>query len=106
MRVGFVWPTASNRDQSASNYTVDPSEHVRALRHAERNGWSLGGVFHSHPDGDAHPSCTDVAGALEPDWLYAVVGLSDPSNPEVRGFWIRDGNILEEPLIVTGGGDG
>lgn len=95
----------TNVEQSPVSYTVDPTEHLRAMIHAERQGWSLGGVFHSHTHSEAYPSRTDVTRALEPDWLYALVGLEDPDHPEVRGFWIRDGNITEEPLVVSGGGE-
>lgn len=88
----------SNADRSPSSYALDPQEHFHALRHAEACGWHLAGVFHSHPAGPAHPSPTDVARALEPDWLYVVVSLSDRDAPEVRGFWIRDGQMVEERL--------
>ncbi len=88
----------SNSDRSPATYTLEPQEHFRALRHAEANGWHLAGVFHSHPHGPAYPSPTDVARALEPDWLHVLVSLEELESPEVRGFWIRDGNIEEEPL--------
>ena len=32
-------------------FLVDPVEHFAALQHAEGNGWTIGGVFHSHPNG-------------------------------------------------------
>jgi len=35
------------------------------------------------------PLATDVARALEPDWLYVLVSLQDREAPAVRGFWIR-----------------
>jgi proteasome lid subunit RPN8/RPN11 len=94
----------TNVERSPVSYTLDPTEHLRAMLHAERNGWVLGGVFHSHTHSPAFPSRTDVARALEPEWLYALVSLDDPDDPDVRGFWIRDGNITEEPLVVSGGG--
>lgn len=90
----------TNIDRSTVTYTLDPGEHFRAMRHAESNGWHLAGVFHSHTHTAAYPSRTDVARALEPIWLYMLVGLDDRNGPEVRGFWIRDGNIAEEPLVV------
>lgn len=89
----------SNVESSPIAYTLDPSEHIKALHHAERHGWSLAGVYHSHPVGTAHPSATDVARALEPEWLYAIVGLSG-DEPEVRAYWIRDGTVVEEPLVM------
>ena len=92
-----------NADASPVTYTLDPQEHFRALRHAEANGWHLAGVFHSHTRSPARPSPTDVARALEPDWLYVLVGLEDRGDPEVRGFWIREGTVEEEPLVGTSG---
>lgn len=87
-----------NADASPVAYTVAPADHFGALRHAERMGWELAGAFHSHPRSAAYPSPTDVARAPEPDWLYVVIGLVDAERPEVKGFWIRDGEVVEEPL--------
>jgi hypothetical protein len=41
-----------------------------------------------------------VAGALDPDWLYVIVSLSDESNPEVRAFRIEAGAVAE---VAAGG---
>ena len=38
----------TNADASPLRFTIDPSEHHGTIRFAERNGWSVGGVFHSH----------------------------------------------------------
>ena len=91
----------TNLDASPDAYALDPSEHIKALHHAERHGWRLAGVYHSHPQGTAVPSPTDVAKALEPEWLYAIVGLAG-AEPEVRGFQIRDGRVAEEPMVEVG----
>ena len=93
----------SNAAPSPAAFTLDPGEHFRALRHAESRGWHLAGVFHSHPGGAARPSPTDVSQALEPDWIYVVVGLESPAAPEVRAFWIRDGGVEEEVLFAPAG---
>lgn len=69
-----VYPT-TNADASPVSYTVPPEEHYAALIDAESRGWELGGVFHSHPRGPAQLSGVDKARALEPDWVYVVVGL-------------------------------
>jgi proteasome lid subunit RPN8/RPN11 len=89
----------TNLDASAVAYTLDPSEHVRALYDAESRGWHLAAVFHSHPAGPAVPSPTDVAKALEPEWLYLIVGMAG-REPTVRGFRIVDGAVDEEPIVV------
>lgn len=83
---------------SPTNYTIDPTEHFRAIKHADRNGWDIVGVFHSHPHTQAYPSPTDVQLAPDPEWLYVLVGMEDFDRPAVRGFRIRDGVITEEDL--------
>ncbi len=87
----------TNRDRSPTRFTVDPTEHFRAMRHAEQRGWQIMGVFHSHPSTAAEPSVLDVAGALDPQWLYVVVGLSGPA-PEVRAFDICHGDVTERTI--------
>jgi len=90
----------ANLDASPDSYTLDPAGHIRALHHAESNGWHLAAVFHSHPAGEAVPSATDLVGALEPGWLYIVIGMASRGEPSVRGFRIRDGAATEEPLVI------
>lgn len=89
----------TNIERSATRFTVDPTEHFRAMRHAERNGWEIGGSFHSHPTSPALPSRTDIAGALEPAWVYVIVGLARPDRPEVRAFQIAAGDVVERPVV-------
>lgn len=86
----------TNRDRSPRRFTVDPTEHFHAMRHAERNGWELAGSFHSHPASRPYPSPTDVAGALDPEWLYVIVGMETPQHPEIRAFRISNGRVTEE----------
>ena len=90
--IRFAYPL-TNADPSPVTYTVDPDEHFQAMRHAEEMGWEIGGVFHSHPGGEATPSMIDVQAALEPDWMYVIA-----SPDEIRGFVIRDGVFDEVAL--------
>lgn len=90
----------TNAEHSASSFTIEPAEHFGALCHAEARGWTLAGAFHSHPSSAAYPSATDRRLAAEPDWLYVIVGLTDPALPSVRGFWLRDGKVREVSLEV------
>ena len=82
-----------NVDLSPVRFTVDPYGHIGALRHAESNGWEIIGVFHSHPNGPARPSRSDIAGALEPEWYHLIV-----SPEQMSAFRIIDGVVLEEPI--------
>ena len=88
----------TNIAHSPINYVIDPSEHFGALRDAESKGWELAGVFHSHTYSPAYPSPTDVALAVEPDWLYVLVGMERMDALSVRGFHIRDHQITETTL--------
>ena len=94
-RVTEVYLT-SNSEASPTGYTVPPEEHFAALGDAESKGWELSGVFHSHPDGTARPSLTDVMTANDPTWVYLVVGLR--STPTIRAWRIRDKNVAEVEL--------
>jgi len=88
----------ANAERSATAFTVDPDEHFRVLAEAERRGWAIGGVFHSHPASAAVPSRTDVARSLEPGWLHVIVGRAASATPEVRAWRIEDGVPVEELL--------
>ncbi len=91
----------TNVAAGCDRYTVEPRGHFGALRHAERNGWELIGVFHSHPSGPPVPSRHDVEGALEPGWHYVILGCDRTGGPAMRSYRIRAGTISEEP-IATG----
>jgi [CysO sulfur-carrier protein]-S-L-cysteine hydrolase len=90
-RVVKVYPMA-NEDTSSVSYTLPPQEHFDALMDAESNGWQLGGVFHSHPNGPAGMSLTDLDRVTDPDWVYVVVDLSGDM-PELSAW--RDGSVVE-----------
>lgn len=91
----FAYP-ATNRDHSPSSFTVDATEHFRALQHSERNGWRIGGVFHSHPSSAAYPSPTDVAAAGDPTWVHLIVSGVDGT---LRAYSIAD-RVVSELAIV------
>jgi proteasome lid subunit RPN8/RPN11 len=84
-RVMKVYPTG-NEDDSGTSYRIPPQEHFDALTDAESNGWRLEGVFHSHPNGPARMSGTDLARVADPEWAYVVVGLGG-DEPEL-GVWL------------------
>ena len=98
--IRFVY-CLTNVDRSRYRFTVDPTEHFRAIQHAERNGWEIAGAFHSHPEGPAVPSVTDIEAAGDSSWLHIVVGLANRARPEVRAFAITGGSAAEVLLHAT-----
>lgn len=90
----------SNVESETSRFTVDPAEHFGAMRHAESRGWEITGSFHSHPHSEATPSGADVAGALDPEWVYLIAGPITDVVP-VRAFRIRSGVVAEIGIEVA-----
>ena len=84
----WVWlcitPTMSNPLASAD-------------RDAEKRGFELLGVMHSHTHTEAYPSPTDVNQAPDPAWHYVIVSLKREA-PVLRSYRIVDGEISEEPV--------
>ena len=97
-RVAACYPIA-NVAASARLYEIEPRGLLRADRAAEAAGGQLIGVYHSHTHTDGQPSATDVAQAPDPDWHYVLVSLRD-THPSVRSWRIRDGKIIEEPVVL------
>jgi proteasome lid subunit RPN8/RPN11 len=84
---------------SARLYEVEPRGLLRADRAATAAGGQLIGVYHSHTHTEGRPSPTDVTQAPDPDWHYVLISLRD-TDPSVRSWWIRDGKITEEPVVL------
>jgi proteasome lid subunit RPN8/RPN11 len=83
-----------NVEASATRFRLDDREHI-ALRRALRlvsPPLHVMGVYHSHPEGPARPSITDLAEAFYPEWLYIVVGMAG-HRVRVRGFVIEAGGM-------------
>ncbi len=90
-----------NAEASPLRYSLDANDQFRIMREMEERGEELVGIYHSHTASAAYPSQTDVNLAAYPDAVYLIVSLQDPENPELRGFWIRDGNIEEASIDVV-----
>ena len=94
----------TNLDVSPYRFTVDPAEHHAAWRHATARGWRIAGSFHSHPRSEAVPSPTDIEGALDPEWVYLVVGPVRPGPAQVRAYQIGVGVSVEVPVRIETSG--
>lgn len=90
----------TNAARSANSFTIDPSEFHGAACHAERLGWEIGGVFHSHPGGTLVPSKTDMDNAPSPAWLYVIVSGSQLAAFRIVGHRYRRLAISTQPLPI------
>ncbi len=64
----------------------------------EDQGLALVAVYHSHPQGPAAPSPTDIALAYYPDAVQIICSLAQPAAPELRAFRIVEGQVWEVGL--------
>jgi proteasome lid subunit RPN8/RPN11 len=91
---------ARNAEQSPLRYSIDAKEQFQLMQGIEDAGQELVAIYHSHTGSAAYPSQTDVNLAAWPDAIYLIVSLEHPDEPDVRGFWIRDGKISDAELVV------
>ena len=92
---------ATNKEQSAVRYEIDPADLLRIFREIDDADLEHVGIYHSHTHTEAYPSATDIRLAFYPDAIYFIVSLMDEHAPVVRAFHIRDGEITEEPVEVV-----
>lgn len=90
----------ANALHSPVRYQMDTREQFDAMKRIRREGWSLWGIFHSHPHSEPSPSPTDIRLAYYPECYYLIVGLStDP--PKLRCFTMVDGRVSEAALTLV-----
>jgi [CysO sulfur-carrier protein]-S-L-cysteine hydrolase len=89
-----------NVEASPLRYGMDGQEQYDTMKAITGAGQELAAIYHSHTGSAAYPSQTDVNLAAWPDAMYVIVSLEDAEDPDVRGFWIRDGKIDEAELDV------
>ena len=58
-------------------------------------------IYHSHTATQAYPSRTDISYASEPQAHYVLVSTRDETETEFRSYRILDGEVTEEPVVVT-----
>jgi proteasome lid subunit RPN8/RPN11 len=85
----------TNVDESGRRFTIDPAEHFGSIRLAERFGYEIGGMFHSHLSAEAYPSESDVQGGGDPDWIHFIIGPVNGARPVLRAFRIVDADVRE-----------
>jgi len=71
-------PAANVHPEPLRHFELDPATHIATLRRLRAEGGEqrLIGHFHSHPDGEARPSATDLSMAEDPDCLWLILSVS------------------------------
>jgi len=93
-RAARLYPVDNVR-HSPVVFEMEPVQQIKAMLAIEAEGLEMLAIYHSHPDGPARPSATDVANAYYPDAVQLIISLADRTRPSVRAFTIIDGAVAE-----------
>ena len=88
----------ANVDPHPDRFVVDPRQHFSTIRSAEATGWTVAGVYHSHPRGPGGPSATDRAAPLDSTWISFVIAPAS-GRWGIRAFHIRQGVATELQVV-------
>ena len=94
-RVTALHP-ARNLAPAPDRFEIDPRDHLAAHKLARANGHILIGCYHSHPNGCAQPSATDLAGAGEEDFLWLIA-----AGESLNAFVYRDGSFFGADWVTS-----
>lgn len=95
---------AVNREASPYRFSIDPLETRKHELAMDEAGQSLGGFYHSHTGSPPVPSPTDIrmmGTFFGPPYVHFVIGVADTANPEVRAWYIEEGERTEQEYEVV-----
>ncbi len=90
-----------NADASPVTYRLDGKEQLKVFDEMDEQGLELWAIYHSHTHSEAYPSETDRRLAFYRDSRYMVLSLADRENPELRSFYLREDEVIEEELSIV-----
>lgn len=93
--------TMVNADRSREAYRFDPDQQLAVFQDMQDNGERPVVIYHSHTASQAYPSKLDIQHAAVPDAHWVIVSTRPKAPLDVRSFRIVNGEVVEEPLVVT-----
>jgi proteasome lid subunit RPN8/RPN11 len=94
-----VFPARNIAADPRTVYTVAPDDLIGAMTLADARGWTLVGIYHSHPEGEPIPSAVDIQHAHYPDTAYVIIGLAGDA-PRAAAWRIARGAVVPVALQV------
>lgn len=79
---------AFEADEQYHRFSIDPLQQLKAERAAEKDGLSLLGYYHSHPDHPAKPSQYDLDHAWE-TYGYVIVAIAKGKAVDMTSWVMR-----------------
>lgn len=90
-----------NREKPQTRYDLDPKDYLEGERKARKEGLSVLGIFHSHPDHPDRPSETDRQAAW-PYFSYVIASVQKGRMVSFRSWRLEETQqrFQEEPVKV------
>ncbi len=86
-----------NIDHSNEHFSIDPKEHLAAIKNMRANGLLPFGNWHSHPETPSRPSEEDKRLANDSRATYMIFSLEHEDEPVLNAFHI-EGNDGERTV--------
>lgn len=97
-------------ERAGDRYLMDPADRLAAEEAGRREGLSIVGFYHSHPDHDAYFSATDLERSeerqfgepwLPPSYAYLVVSVRQGSAAAWKAFVVDEGASREVEVTIV-----
>ena len=97
----------TNMDHTSEHFTIDPREHLNAVKDMRANGITPLGNWHSHPASPSRPSEEDKRLANDSLASYLILSLEKEGEPVLNAFHIEgpedNRTVSKEELIIVEG---
>lgn len=94
-----IIPAANTAQEPRYQYRIDDKVLVESAFALAREGLEIVAFYHSHPNGDALPSPSDVAQAYYPEVPYLIVGLG-MAQTQMAAWQIGNGEVNPVALHI------
>ena len=93
----------TNTDHSNEHFTIDPKEHLAAVKEMRAAGLVPLGNWHSHPESPSRPSEEDKRLAYDSKASYLILSLMERDAPVLNSFHVENGQSSKEDLVLIDG---
>lgn len=90
----------TNTDHSSEHFSLDPAEHLSAIKDMRSLGYIPLGNWHSHPQTPSRPSAEDIRLAYDSTASYLILSLENEDEPVLNSFHVENGMVEREELAV------
>lgn len=98
-KLASFYPVRNIAEDPAESFLLEAEGQIDAMRRMRDAGESLRGIFHTHPDGPASPSATDLALAAYPDVYYLILSLQQ-AKPRLCTYYYDGQGFTPVELLV------